>query len=358
MLNAITLDDMGSAGYLDWVGVKIYLDESMITQLPYWDGNPVTLPLGQVTVNNGTSRTISVFYDISTGIGGTTFQSKITGVGAEWPNSGVTGLSFTSNLLTVDDCPTNTAKTSPGICGCSYYDVDIDQDGHFCCGDTPDDSTPDCDGYLLDCDDSDDTFYPVSEVCDGIDNDCTWGVPSDETDDDTDGYVECTIDAGGWNGDPSVTGGDDCDDTDLLINPDTVWYLDSDGDGYGNPSVAYPQCPQPTDTVLDNTDCNDSDQNLNPAGKPVRLFDVPPVYYFEYEIQIAYELAPDSSKIQLKAFPLPFGLNVYQNKTVTFESGYDCGYENADSVTILDSMNITEGKVILDKGTLVLMGAP
>ena len=46
-----------------------------------------------------------------------------------------------------------------------------------------------------------------------------------ETDDDIgggDGYVECTIDGGGWDGDPLVVGGDDCDDTDNTVFPGAI----------------------------------------------------------------------------------------------------------------------------------------
>ncbi len=57
----------------------------------------------------------------------------------------------------------------------------------------------------------------------------------------------------------SVTNNDDCDDSDIDINPDTRWYLDDDDDGYGTNSTSVVQCFQPTGYVLNNTDCNDSD---------------------------------------------------------------------------------------------------
>ena len=45
-------------------------------------------------------------------------------------------------------------------------------------------------------------------MCDGLINDCnTSSVPSDETDDDGDGYVECIVDSNGWDGSSSVIGG-------------------------------------------------------------------------------------------------------------------------------------------------------
>jgi hypothetical protein len=76
----------------------------------------------------------------------------------------------------------------------------------------------DGDGYdsPLDCDDTDNTVFPgATELCDGQMNDCNGSsIPVNEVDNDGDNYVECTIDAGGWDGEPSIVGGNDCDDTD------------------------------------------------------------------------------------------------------------------------------------------------
>jgi hypothetical protein len=46
----------------------------------------------------------------------------------------------------------------------------------------------------------------------------------------------------------------DCNDTDSLINPETVWYRDIDGDDYGDSTVSLIQCMQPGGYVLDGTD--------------------------------------------------------------------------------------------------------
>ena len=47
-----------------------------------------------------------------------------------------------------------------------------------------------------DCDDADPMTYPsANEICDGVVNDCSGGnLPSNETDNDGDGYVECVFD--------------------------------------------------------------------------------------------------------------------------------------------------------------------
>ena len=47
---------------------------------------------------------------------------------------------------------------------------------------------------------------------------------------------------------------------------DATYYLDSDGDGYGNVNVSQIACSQPTGYVLSATDCNDSEVTANPLA--------------------------------------------------------------------------------------------
>lgn len=97
-----------------------------------------------------------------------------------------------------------------------------------------------------DCDDTDPFAYPLAEeICNGAFEDCfagdyvLGGSPGFETDNDGDGYVECSgYDALTWEASP-VTGGDDCNDSiaDLFprLHPDTQLlscFADYDGDGY------------------------------------------------------------------------------------------------------------------------------
>ncbi len=143
----------------------------------------------------------------------------------------------------------------------TYY-VDLDGDGY---GDglvTYDAcSTPS--GYVEnadDCDDDDDITYPgATEVCDGIMNDCEAdAVPSDETDEDGDAYVDCDT----WAGSDELTAGD-CDDDDDTVYPGAarlesgLCTRDDDGDGYGDLSVSG--------DVDAGTDCDDSDDQIFPG---------------------------------------------------------------------------------------------
>jgi hypothetical protein len=155
-----------------------------------------------------------------------------------------------------------------------------------------DNQDPDGDtfGPSCDCDNSDASMHPgAAEICDGKDNDCDGTLPTAEVDDDSDQYVECTIDSGGWDGDVGVIGGDDCDDNASNNFPgnaeicdgadndcDTVadnglpfitYYRDSDSDTYGNVADSQSTCSgAPAGYVTDNTDCDDALPAVNPGA--------------------------------------------------------------------------------------------
>ena len=173
-------------------------------------------------------------------------------------------------------------------------EVDNDADGYVEC--TVDANGWDGAGSLLgdDCDDADFTVFPAAaELCDGLDNDCDNSLPLDEVDDDSDGYVECTLDSGGWDASPTRFGGD-CDDVDPQISPSSTedcltiaddncdgsdnddnalgcadWYTDDDLDAFG---AGAPICRCEAAGVyiaLNDTDCDDADATSFPGGVEV-----------------------------------------------------------------------------------------
>jgi hypothetical protein len=108
--------------------------------------------------------------------------------------------------------------------------LDNDDDGF---GDPDGDTTTACEAdgyspYASDCDDSDDSIYPgAEELCDGLDNDC----------------------------DDEIDEGED----------ENIQYIDSDGDGYGDPDgETIESCETVAGYSAYGTDCDDSDVDINP----------------------------------------------------------------------------------------------
>ena len=124
-----------------------------------------------------------------------------------------------------------------------------------------------------DCDDNDRTYPNALQVCDGVDSTCTTSVPADELDNDGDGYVECSVSTP-WSG---IIGGGDCDDTTASISPNASELCDGipnvcgatlpstetddDGDGYVECSVSTPWSG-----IIGGGDCDDTTVNISPVA--------------------------------------------------------------------------------------------
>ena len=185
----------------------------------------------------------------------------------------------------------------------SPYYADQDGDGF---GD-PDDVTEACSrpsGTVPipnDCDDSDPDSYPgAGERCDGADNDCDDSIDEGVTetfyvDADEDGYGDpdqTTEACEGASG--AAAEGSDCDDADEDVHPgadelcnevdddcdgvvddeptvDTrEWYPDVDGDEFGDDGAeSIESCSQPAGYTAEGGDCDDRDEDTNPAAEEV-----------------------------------------------------------------------------------------
>jgi len=203
-----------------------------------------------------------------------------------------------------NDCDGLVDDDDSSVNGTTVWFADADSDGY---GDS-DTRTTACDqpsGYVsdnTDCDDVDAAVNPAAtEVCDGVDNDCSGRADEDSAVDVLTWYADA--DGDGY-GDPKasdidcdqplrhVSDNTDCDDTASGINPGAVeicdsldndcdgliddddgslsttraWYADADGDGYGDLYTPSYACSAPSGTVSSSTDCDDTDAAINPAA--------------------------------------------------------------------------------------------
>jgi hypothetical protein len=226
---------------------------------------------------------------------GTDNANVVVGAGAYEVGSctidGVTACSFGDAVCVSPDCNDSLSSCTTDC------ETDIDFDGTADCQDTCIDG--DFDGYGtaggggntcidLDCNDTDTTAKPgAAELCDGILNDCNGAMMPEESDDDGDTYVECSIDGGGWDGNPAITGGDDCNDVAFAINPGEIevvgdgidqdcdggdtCYQDLDDDGYGTAVLVNDDDLDCDNASVPSTssvsgDCNDGDNGVYPGS--------------------------------------------------------------------------------------------
>ncbi|MCB9760229.1 MAG: hypothetical protein H6739_10375 [Alphaproteobacteria bacterium] len=190
-----------------------------------------------------------------------------------------------------EDCDDGDSNVYPGNTETPYDGLDNDCDPN-----TPDDDL-DGDGYAAaqDCDDGDaDVFPGAVEVCNGEDDDCD-GTPDNAVggtwyaDADGDGFGDPAVSSQSCEGgEGTVADSSDCDDGDPAVNiaadeycdgidndcdavvdePEAVdadtWYVDVDGDGYGDEDYPLEACAQLTGYAASDDDCDDGDANTHP----------------------------------------------------------------------------------------------
>ncbi|MCP4806565.1 MAG: hypothetical protein GY913_01110 [Proteobacteria bacterium] len=187
----------------------------------------------------------------------------------------------------------------------STWHVDWDSDGYGDAGFAVMSCTQPS-GYVADdtdCDDGDAEFSPAAtESCDYRDNDCdgdtdesgSIGETTWYTDADGDGYgADASSTTACWEPSSSAKTGGDCDDANAEVSPladekcdgvdndcdgnvdensaidTTVWYADTDGDGFGDNTSSLNACDEPSGYVDDDTDCDDTNGDINPDAKEV-----------------------------------------------------------------------------------------
>lgn len=196
--------------------------------------------------------------------------------------------------LVDDDCD---MLIDEGVQSTFYADTDGDSFGDA------NNTTLACDlpsGFVTNADDCNDTNANISpaatEICNLIDDDCDSQIDEGVqftfyADADNDGFgdasqttLACDVPTG------YTTNGDDCNDMDGNVNPSAIeicngiddncdgqidesvqstFYLDLDGDGFGDASHTTMACSVPSGYSANADDCDDTNLNINPSATEV-----------------------------------------------------------------------------------------
>ena len=178
-----------------------------------------------------------------------------------------------------DDCDDGDPGVNPGETETACNGVDDDCDGmlHPEEADADGDGFSECDG---DCDDIDAGVNPgvAEQPCTGFDDDCDGALHPSEIDADGDGFSPCDGDCD--DAEPATRPGadelcdgvdNDCDgetDEDSAIDVED-WWVDVDGDGYGDAAVLDQACYQPGGFTDNPDDCDDADAAAHPGAAEV-----------------------------------------------------------------------------------------
>jgi len=136
ILSSVTLDD-GTATATSYANAKVYIDGTAATTLPgtavligsqasFTGGSTViSLTAGTTanrTVTNPASKYLYIVYDMASGQAGNTVQSHVTAVSVASPDTGASGLNYSSTLFTLTAGPVATITSCTGCHG--YPPVD------------------------------------------------------------------------------------------------------------------------------------------------------------------------------------------------------------------------------------------